>query len=304
MSNETCYKQLEELNKEKQDILNSKEYKLGCTIEKYLGMLKKLDVKHIISNLDMKRRKNYVGKKLSSHVDNTASIVQNNVDYTTQKIVVYMCVLGKYDNIPVPLCSFDNVDYILITDNLEISNSGWTIVNYNKYTDIQDPILANRYIKFHPFLIFPDYDYSIYIDGNVRPIADIREFINRCSSNTGIAMHRHWERDDIYQEAKACKLLKRGNEEKLEKQIQRYRVEGFPQNFGMNEATIIVSDLHNFTAKKLEDSWWEEFHSSESLRDQIAWPYVLWKNHYSINDVGNLGWNKYNNYKIEISIHK
>ena len=61
--------------------------------------------------------------------------------------------------------------------------------------------------------------------------------------------------------------------------------------FGLFECTIIVTDLHNNKGIELLDKWWNEFIKSESMRDQISLPYVIWKNGYSIDDIGNLGYN-------------
>ena len=35
--------------------------------------------------------------------------------------------------------------------------------------------------------------------------------------------------------------------------------------------------------------WWIEFNKSIVKRDQIVFPYILWKNGISINDIGCLG---------------
>ena len=53
----------------------------------------------------------------------------------------------------------------------------------------------------------------------------------------------------------------------------------------------------------LLEKWWNEFYMSESLRDQLSLPYVLWKNGYSIDQVGTLGNNVYDNTKLQITPH-
>lgn len=69
--------------------------------------------------------------------------------------------------------------------------------------------------------------------------------VKRVPVQTGIAMHNHRERDDIFSEAESCKLLRRGDPDKIDLQMTRYKSAGFPAHFGMNEATVIVSDLKN-----------------------------------------------------------
>ena len=53
----------------------------------------------------------------------------------------------------------------------------------------------------HPDVLFEDYNYSIYIDGNIKVIGDLTAYINLISK-AGIAVHRHGKRDCVYEEAK------------------------------------------------------------------------------------------------------
>lgn len=71
----------------------------------------------------------------------------------------------------------------------------------------------------------------------------------------------------------------------------------------MNEATVIVSDLKNEKSVELLELWWQEFIKSESFRDQLAWPFVLWENNLMIEDIGNLGNDIYKNPLVEIERH-
>ena len=71
--------------------------------------------------------------------------------------------------------------------------------------------------------------------------------------------------------------------------MEKYEKEGFPHNFGLCEASIIVVDLDNPNSKKLMNDWWNELLNSGSGRDQIALPYVIWKNGMRMDDIGWLG---------------
>lgn len=298
------YNALEKLNMEKANIRNSKEYKIGNAIKENMNLMFKLKIKKLITNLKNKKAKKKIDK-VYCNPDNF-EYTENNVDYKHAKIAVYTCIIGNYDNIQIPLIKFENVDYFILTDDIgkyEKYRDYYNIVEIPNKILEKSKIEANRYVKFHPSEYFKEYDFSIYLDGNVRIISDIRTFVKRCSDKTGIAMHTHRERNDIYDEAKVCKLLRRGNSTNIQKQMELYKKEEFPERFGMNEATIIVSDLHNNESVKLLDEWYKEFIRSGSLRDQLAWPYVLWKNNYKITDVGILGNNIYENYKIEMVRH-
>lgn len=118
-----------------------------------------------------------------------------------------------------------------------------------------------------------------------------------------MAMFKHHTRDCIYDEEKVCNIYKKGKKEKIKKQIEKYISEGFPKNFGMLEGNVIVTDLKNKNSLKIQNSWWEEFLNSESLRDQLSLPYVLWKLNYRINDIGTLGNDVYRCPKFEFVKH-
>jgi hypothetical protein len=184
---------------------------------------------------------------------------------------------------------FKRNDFVLITDN-NLLNSLWDKKDIPKDAIKLTGNKINRYCKMHPFEIFKDYDYSIYIDGNVQVVSDVRSLCELAhKSKCGIAMHMHPNRNCTYNEAEACIIYKRGNSKKIIEQMEKYKDEEFPENFGFLEATIIVCDLKNPVAKKIMDSWYDEFIRSDSGRDQLSLPYIIWKNGYTIEDIGILG---------------
>lgn len=217
------------------------------------------------------------------------------------KIAVYGCITNNYDTIKEPLYVGGDTTYYVFTDKLSEVNGVWheKLLDCGMYANE-----ANRYYKFHPFDLFSDYDFAIYIDGNVRILSDVSTICSiAAKAKTGIAMHRHHERECAYQEALACKYYKRGNYKRILEQISRFRDDGFPEDFGLCEATIIVYDLKNPTAKVITEQWWKEYLQSCTKRDQISFPYVLWQNGFGINDVGDLGNNLMENPKFLITGH-
>ena len=305
MSEIELYKAIEELEKEKRNILESSAYRRILAGRKFLRHIKEKDFLSVKKMLFDKMAAIKIRRKKYSH--KLQPVIKNNdVMYDKCKIAIYTAVIGDYDNIQRHLISFDNVDYILFVDNKEKykdCDSRYDVRQIPSEILEKGQINANRYLKFHPYEFLNGYDYAIYLDGNVRIISDIRSFINYCSPLTGIAMHAHRNRDCIYDEAEVCVFYRKGIPDKIKKQMARYKSEGFPKHFGMNEATIIVSDLRNDVARRLLNIWWFEFEKSECKRDQLIWPYILWKNKLSINDIGCIGNDIYNNYKLEIIKH-
>ncbi len=234
---------------------------------------------------------------------NNDTLIKENVP----RIIVYTCITGDYDDICEPFLECNNIDFCLFTNNKKLIAKIWNVKSIdtsliNKY----DNILLNRYYKFHPFEFFSNkkYDYAIYIDGNIKVMSDLTTLVYAVNNKTGLALHNHCLRDDVYDEAKACCIFHKGNSKKIKEQILKYKKEFFPSNFGLFECNVIVSDLKNKTSKIIMDNWWNDFVSSKSYRDQLSLPYVLWKLGYNKDDIGCLGENVYRNPKFRFNNHK
>lgn len=300
---EKLIRKIEKINEE---YLEDGNYALGVYI-KYLYNLYKSKkfiqlFKMLKLHLKNKKKKNNIKEKVDSTRKNEKYIFHNKTD---KKIAIYTCITGDYDNIEEPLIMEDACDYFLFTNNSKIKSDSWKIKDIpEKIKTLNNNIKINRYIKMHPKELFPDYDYAIYIDGNIEIISLFSREIDKINSKTGLAIHRHCQRECIYDEIKACNAYNKGNYKKLIKQARRYKKEGFPKKYGMLECNVLVSDLNNNNSKKIFDDWWNEYSNSESKRDQISLPYVLWKNNYTINDIGFLGNNVNKNKILKINTHR
>ena len=292
---------LEEVNKE---YLDSGYYELGKYVKYLMNLFKqKRFIKLFqlfILHLKNKRMEKNINQIPKVNNNNNYKIHSNN-EY---KIAIYTCITGNYDEVEEPILLEEGCDYFLFTNNSKIKSKNWKIMNIpEKINEIQDNAKINRYIKMHPKELFKEYDYAIYIDGNIKIISVISSFINKINQKTGLAIHRHCANNCIFDEIKTCRAYGKGNYKKMKKQAKRYRKSGFPPNYGMLECNVLVSDLNNNKSEKIFNEWWNEYLESESMRDQIALPYVLWKNKIKIKDIGNLGNNINKNYLLKINSH-
>lgn len=306
MNDENKYKYIQALEQANMDYLRlmqtpSKEKILGhqlLLIKKNfpLGLLRLYKNHKKWKNIDLKVSK--LSKISNEALYYNPGKIMNNV-YG----VAYTCITGGYDELLTPLLTSDSLDYIAFSDNDKLHSDTWKIKSIDKLVGVFDNYI-NRYYKLQPKIIFPDYDFSIYVDGNVQIISDVSMLYSIArESKVGIAMHKHVERDCLYDEGEACILHKRGNSTQIQKQMQKYENSGMPRHFGLLEATIIVVDLKNPVATEIMGQWWDEFNYWKSGRDQLAFPYVLWKNGYTLEDVGILGNNKFLNPKFRIGGH-
>lgn len=135
-------------------------------------------------------------------------------------------------------------------------------------------ILAHKYI---------DADYSIWVDGNIKPLVDKEVIVNEFLGDNDIAVWEHFLRDCIYDEASACIHFNKGKKENIIRQVKYYREQDYPEHNGMGECNVIVR-RHNDKVKKFNEDWWEQIQKF-SCRDQISFPYVLWKSDIKCNFV-------------------
>lgn len=282
---------IENLNKENLDLMNSEEYCFGSAILK----------------LNLKALKNFLIRKLKKMfglANQMQSYFKGNRFAQDIKSAVYTSITANYDNVKEPFSTFNSDFWIYSNATMVLNNSLWKlrVLQLNGINTTGN--MFNRYCKFHPFELFKDYDYSVYVDGNVTIVSDVSQLFSIAhDSKCGIAMHRHQYRNCAYAEAKKCLQLGKGNANNIKKQMQQYKKEGFPHDYGLCEATIIVVDLKNSSAKTIMDAWWQEYCIQESFRDQLSFPYVLWKLGYKIEDIGNLGYNEYKNPIFRIGGH-
>lgn len=299
---------LEILNKEYLELIQSKDLATGELVNGLMygirhgnlrivrGFLQKISAQRKIKKLS---KKNVVHRNAYVYSKTDGSI-------STDDCVVYTCVTGGYDkNIQEPYTK--KQDFIYYTEaGSQLKSENWIIKPIEELNLTGNQI--NRFYKFHPAKYVGSYRYSMYIDGNVKIISDITPFFYAAKeSKWGIAMHAHSERNCVYKEAKACLFYKRGNADAIANQMEFYRKEGLPDEFGLCMAAVIVVDNQNPHSKLILDAWWDEFMRSKSGRDQLAFPYVIWKLGYKIEDFTLLGENIYLNPKFRffnISDHK
>lgn len=205
-----------------------------------------------------------------------------------EKIAVYTSIFGTYDAIREPQYLSDNIDYYFVSDIKPDALNVYQWIDATEYipTDVTNDVDRNRYIKMHPHIVFPQYKYSIYIDGNVQILGDMGMFIQ--NSTTGISVFLHPYRDDIYTEALAVVNYKRANKQDVHNHMEKYLDEKMPIGYGLPEMRLLSREHNNPNCIHIMEAWWNEF-KSKSKRDQLSFMYVMWKNGFDMSDLFVLG---------------
>lgn len=309
---ENFFKSIERRNAEFNSLLYGADYLKGLQINNLIRVVTKLDYKFLVDAVRLKiadkMLNKYQKKKKFQSGSSGISTYESYQKLKEKRIIIYTCILGGYDTLKEPLLEFDNVTYICYTDDVvKIKKAGYTkwIIRQipDDISEKYNGTLINRYLKMHPKELFPDDDYAIYVDGNIGIQSFLGVYLVKTDVSTGIAIFSHSQRQCVYAEALTCISRKKGNRKAIEHQIELYKKEGFPQNYGMYECTIIASDLQNTTSVEVLDKWWKAFLHSKSFRDQLSLPYVIWKSGRKYTDIGLLGDNIFDDDRITVYGH-
>lgn len=299
--NDAIKKQVE--NKRKND--DQKEISVLSKIQKITsqGIIESIK-KRIVKYTDSIEKDKYLYSKKYNILPTAINNREDTNYFFNERIAVYTCITGKYDNLIEPHIKPDNIDYFVVTSNEISSDSLWKKIDINNFEEIKDlpDNLKCRYIKLHPYRIFKEYKYSIYVDGNFEIYTDFSEHINRLSK-IGFSTFKHCQRKCVYEEIDACKLLHKANDSDIDKYHNRLINADMPKNYGLIETGMLVRKHNDKRCVKIMEDWWNEI-NSYIHRDQLTLPYVLYKNNVQIDEIATLGNNIRQDYSFEIVSHR
>lgn len=193
------------------------------------------------------------------------------------KIVVFTCISGNYENLKEINNIEPNIDYICFTNNKKITSKRWEIRNIPDYLNELDEVRKARCIKVLPHIFLPEYDVSLWIDGNIEIKGNLTEFINEHIEKSNFLTTKHPDRICVYDESVAVLKLKKDDESIVNKQMDKYRRQLYPEKYGMVQTNVILRKHNEKEIIKICNEWWNEI-LKHSKRDQLSFNYVCWKN--------------------------
>jgi hypothetical protein len=226
----------------------------------------------------------------------------DNLEYKKPKIIVYSVNTGGYDELRSPDVYDPNIRYILFTDNKYFKSDVWEV----NHIDFVDSKLDNRrkarYIKINPHLVLPNHDISIWVDHCYKPrFNNAEEFLKEIGFfNNNIMSYKHDVRQCIYSESEEVKQQRLDYDDIVNSQMSRYRIEGFPRNYGLFDSGFTIRK-YNKVVNEFNDIWWSEVNNF-SARDQLSQVYSSWKTDIKIEPISigtSIYINKYLNPKIK-----
>ena len=201
------------------------------------------------------------------------------------KKVIYTTIIGKYDILEEPSFIPEGYDFICFTDQkINKPNSIWEIRQVLPL--YKDNTRTARKYKILPHRFLPEYDISIWTDGNELVVGDINKLQEKYLKDKNMAIYNHmscWDkRDCVYQEAQAIfDLGNRNNNWKddpsiITKQMERYVNEQYPPNNGLIVSGVMFRKHNKKDVINCMETWWTELKYG-SRRDQLSFNYAAWK---------------------------
>lgn len=220
-----------------------------------------------------------------------------------KKFAVYTCITGDYDEVKELAFQESGVDYYLFTNNKNIISSSWKVIYIEN--EGLDNIRLARKIKVLGHPILEQYDITVWLDGASYIKKSIKEFIaNYCDLDQYCLVgFKHRERDCIYEEALECVKVRKEKKEVIQRQIKKYKQEGYPEHNGLIESTILIRKHLDRKLRQTMMDWFSEI-SDFSYRDQLSFNYVVSRSklNYDLLDMNvfdneYFGWKKHINKK-------
>lgn len=207
------------------------------------------------------------------------------------RIACYTAIFGNHSGL-IRQPRFENVEYICFTDS-NLTANGWEIKKVPSMPN--DPSRSNRYYKINPHLHLQDYQISIYMDSNVLMVNNPKMLIENLMNDVNMLAFDHQflkddQRNCIYKEHQHIVSLgaRTGRyKDKLETmglQMNKYKSEGFPEEYGLIHGAILIRRHHCDYVIKTMETWWEQVNKF-SRRDQLSFNYAAWKNDFKFGHI-------------------
>ena len=218
--------------------------------------------------------KEHINRDLFNH--STENPTKTIEDIKNNKIAIYTAFTGDYDTLKEPEVIDENCDYICFTDNPNLESDTWKIIQMDE-TTLDNNRKAKQY-KLLPHKYLKDYKYSFWLDGTFRIKGSIREYIYKnIKADSPMLCVVHTERDCVYDEYDASKIIPRYPRAVMEEQINYYKKQGFPKKYGLGVMGAIFRKHNDQAVIQVMEDWWQE-NIRFTNQDQLSFAYVCWKN--------------------------
>lgn len=195
----------------------------------------------------------------------------------SEPVVIYTAITGEFDKLKEPLYIDKNFRYVCFTDDENLASDIWEI----KHIKIKnnDYNRTAKEFKMLPHEYFPEYKWSIWIDGQLQITGNLRELVNKYNHNSNLLCFLHQVRSKIVDDAQVCKMLGFDEENVIDEQICRIMEDGFQDDNELIAGGFLVRKHNEKDVIQLMYDWWEMV-CNGTRRDQLSFNYIAWKNRF------------------------
>ena len=197
------------------------------------------------------------------------------------KICVYTCITGNYDDLQEIEEKEAGIDYYCFTNNDNIKSNTWKIIK------IQDESLSNltlaRKTKILGTDIVNKYEIALWMDASVRFNKPIKDFINTYFSKKDVfTAFKHGQRNNIKDECFECVRMRKETKERVKRLLSFYEKENYKYDNGLIESTIFIKRPNDKKVIETMKMWYSML-KKYSNRDQLSFNYCLSKTHLPVH---------------------
>lgn len=206
------------------------------------------------------------------------------------KICVFTCITGDYDNLYELEINEPGIDYLCYTNNKNLKSDIWKII-YIQDEELDDALLSRK-IKILGTPELKKYDVTVWTDACMVWNSSIKDFIDKQVdlNKYDVVGIKHHARKNINEEINACYEYGKISLEMAKRIRKYYSDEVFPDNNVLTENGIM---FRNFNNKKVQKAMKMLFDMLLEFcgRDQLFLQYVQWKTDLKINPLEINIWN-------------
>ncbi len=193
-----------------------------------------------------------------------------------EKICVYTCITGGYDDLNEIENVEKGIDYYCFTNNKKIKSSTWNVV-YVEDAELSNVQLARKIkILGHP-LINNNYDILLWMDGAVVFKKNIKDFINKyLKKEDSFVAFKHGERNNVKEECNACVIARKEKQENVKKILKFFNEEKYMDTNGLIESTVYIKRPNDKVVMETMKLWFYMI-KNYSHRDQLSFNYCIFK---------------------------
>lgn len=212
------------------------------------------------------------------------------------EVAVVTAIVDGKDDLKDDQCT-EGADFFAYTD-MDVRSDTWEVRPINRM--YLDPQLEAKPYKVLIHQYTTGYKYTLWLDGTLRLKVPVAGLVEKYLEGD-MAVHKHFQRDCIYDEIEMYKITRRGKITDLNALQQKYINRGIKDHSGLCECGVLLR-VNSDRVAGFNDCWWSELCSTSPL-DQPAFIVALdrfkLKVNYFPKDIYHSDYFKYKPHKIE-----